>query len=93
MILGDQCRVPGPTVLLDERDELTARRNSGRAAGLGEEHQREQPGHLTVLRHECADQASEPDRLDGQVVAYGIGVVAGRQVALVEDEEEDCEYA
>jgi len=29
----------------------------------------------------------------GQVVTYGIGVRAGRQVALVEDEEEDGEYA
>ena len=63
------------------------------AAGLDEEHQRQQPGHLTVVRHEGTDQASEPDRLGGQVVTYGIGVGAGRQVALVEDEEEDGEYA
>ena len=93
MTLGDQRRVPGPTVLLVERDQLAARRDPGGAAGLGEEHQRQQPGHLTVLRQEFADQASEPDRLGGQVVTDGIGVGAGRQVALVEDEEEDGEDA
>src|SRR5271165_3248845 len=91
--LGDQRGVPGPTVLLDKGDQFAARRNPGGAAGLSEEHQRQQPGHLTVLRHEGTDQASEPDRLGGQVVTYGIGVGAGRQVALVEDEEQDGEYA
>src|SRR5262245_5070282 len=93
MALGDQRRVPGPTVLLVEGDQFAAGRNPGGAAGLGEKHQREQPGHLTVLWQERTDQASEPDRLGGQVVTYGIGVGAGRQVALVEDEEEDGEYA
>jgi hypothetical protein len=92
MTLGDHCRVPGPTVLLVEGDQFAARRPGG-AAGLGQEHQRQEPGHLTVVRHEGTDQASEPDRLGGQVVTYGIGVGAGRQVALVEDEEEDGEYA
>src|SRR6266536_1117556 len=75
MALGDQRRVPGPTVLLVECDQFAARRNPGGAAGLGEEHQRQQPGHLTVVRHEGADQASEPDRLGGQVVTYGVVVV------------------
>src|SRR6195256_6056882 len=93
MTLADQRCVPGLTVLLVEGDEFAARRNPGGAAGLGEEHQRQQPGHLTVLRHEGTDQASEPDRLGGQIVTYGIGVGAGRQVALVEDEEEDVKYA
>src|SRR6478672_10454025 len=92
MPLGDQRRVPGPTVLLVEGDQFAARGNPGGAAGLGEDHQRQQSGHLTVLRHKGPDQASEPDRLGGQVVTYGIGVGAGRQVALVEDEEEDGEY-
>src|SRR5829696_8706131 len=93
MTLGDQRRVPGPTVLLVKGDQFAARRNPGGAAGLGEEHQRQQPGHLTVLRHEGTDQASQPDRLDGQDGTYGIGVGAARQVALVEDEVQDGEYA
>jgi hypothetical protein len=91
--LGDQRGVPGTAVLFDEGDQFAARRNPGGAAGLGEEHQRQQPGHLTVLRHEGTDQACDPDRLGGQVVAYGIGAGAGRQVALVEDEEQDGEHA
>jgi hypothetical protein len=93
MTLGDQGPIPGTTVLLAEGHELAARRDACRAPGLGEEHQCQQPGHLTVVRHEGTDQASEPDRLGGQVVTYGIGVGAGRQVALVEDEEEDGEDA
>jgi hypothetical protein len=76
MALGDQRRVPGPTVLLVEGDQFAAGRNPGGAAGLSEEHQRQQPGHLTVLRHQRTDQASKPDRLGGQVVTYGIGVGA-----------------
>ena len=93
MALGDQRRVPGAAVLLVERDQLAARRDPGGAAGLGEEHQRQQPGHLAVVRQQGADQAGEPDRLGGQVGPDGIGVGAGREVALVEDEEEDREHA
>ena len=69
--LGDHCRVPGPTVLLVEGDQFAARRNPGGAAGLDEEHERQEPGHLTVVRHQGPDEASEPDRLGGQVVTYG----------------------
>jgi hypothetical protein len=35
MALGDQRRVPGPTVLLVEGDQFAARRNPGVATGLG----------------------------------------------------------
>src|SRR5580692_8808270 len=93
MALGDQRGVPGPAVLLAEADQFAARRNPGGAAGLDQDHQRQQPGHLTVLRQEGPDQAGEPDRLGGQVVAHRIRAGTGRQVALVEDEEEDGEYA
>ena len=41
-------------------------------AGLGEEHQRQQPGHLAIVGQEGTDQASEPYRFGGQVVPYGI---------------------
>ena len=93
MTFGDQRRVPRPAILLVEGDQFTGRRNPRGAAGLGEEHQRQQPGDLTVVGQEGADLASEPDRLRGQVLTYGIGVRAGREVALVEDEEEDREHA
>jgi hypothetical protein len=93
MTLGDQRRVPGPTILPVEGDQFAARRNPGRPAGLGEEHQCQEPGDLTVLGHDGVKKASEPDRLGSQVVTYGIRIRPGRQVALVEDEEEDGEYA
>jgi len=72
--LGDQRPRPGPTVLLVEGDQFAAGRDPGGAAGLDEQHQRQQPGNLTVLRQEGTDQASEPDRLGGQVVTHRIGV-------------------
>src|SRR5579872_2362005 len=90
--LVDQRRVPAPAVLLGEGDQFAARRDPGGAAGLGQEHQRQQPRYLTVVGYEGTDQASEPDRLGGQVVTHGIGAGAGRQVALVEDEEQDGEH-
>ena len=93
MALGDQRGVPGPTVLLVEGDQLAVRRDPGGAAGLGEEHQRQQPRHLTVLRHQFTEQSREADGLGGQVVTHRVGVGAARQVALVEDQEEDGEHA
>jgi hypothetical protein len=68
--------------------QFAAGRDPGGATGLGEEHQRQQPGRLAVVRQERADQAGEPDRLGGQVVTHRIGAGAGGQVALVEDEEQ-----
>lgn len=32
------------------------------APGLGEKHQRQEPGHLTVFGHESAEEAGEADR-------------------------------
>ncbi len=47
--LGDKRRVPVRAVLLVEGNQFAACRNPGGPAGLGEEHQREQPGHLAVV--------------------------------------------
>jgi hypothetical protein len=68
MSLGDQCRVPGRSVLLVEGDQVAARRQPGSAAGLGQQHQCQQSGHLAVVGQERTDQAREPDRLGGQLV-------------------------
>src|SRR5512143_1265591 len=89
MALGDQRRIPGPTVLLGKGCQFAARRKPGRAAGLDEQHQRQESGDLTVLRQEDTDEATKADRFGGQLPTYGLGVGAGRQVALIEDEEED----
>src|SRR6185369_4845701 len=93
MTLADQRRVPEAAVLLIERDEFAARRDAGGAASLDEQHQREESGHFAVVRHQRADQASESDRLRGELVTHGIRVGSGREVALVEDEVENGEYA
>ncbi len=93
MTFGDECRVPGPSVLLVQRDQFAVRRDPGRAAGLREQHQGQQPDYLTVLWHEGTDQSGEPDGLSGEILTYRIGVGAGGQVALVEDEVENGEYA
>ncbi len=89
MAFGDQRRVPCSTVLLVEGDQFAACRDPSRAAGLGEEHQGEQPRYLSVLRQQGADQAREPDRLGRQLETDRIGLGAGRQVALIEDEVQD----
>ena len=47
--LGDQCAIPERAILLVERDELAVGR-CARPARVGEQHQREQPGHLRVVR-------------------------------------------
>ena len=48
--LGDQRPVPAGPVLLGQRDQLAAGAGAGRPAGVGEQHQREQAGHLGVVR-------------------------------------------
>ena len=47
MTLGDQRGVPGRTILFVQGDQVAARRNPGGAAGIDEQHQREQHGDLT----------------------------------------------
>jgi hypothetical protein len=93
MALGDQRGVPSSTVLLVESDQLAVPRDPGGATGLGEEHQRQQPHHLTVLGYELTEQSREADGLGGQVVTHRVTVGAARQIALVEDQIEDGEHA
>ena len=78
MTLGDQRRVPGLPLLFAQHDQFAARRNPSGTAGLSEQHERQQPGHLTVLWHEGTDQSSEPDGFGGEIMTYRIGVGAGR---------------
>ena len=87
--LGYQSSIPGAAVLLVERDQLTRRRDPRRPAGLGEHHQRHQAGHLTVRRQQCLQQPGQPNRLEGEVAAYGLLPGIRSEVTLVEDQEED----
>ena len=92
MTLGDQRAVPAAAVLLVQRHQLAAG-DPGRAAGLGEQHQREQPGHLGLVGQQGAQDPRQPDRLGGELVADRRGVGRGREVALVEDQVEHGEHA
>jgi hypothetical protein len=70
--LGDQLAVPPFPVLFGERDQVTARRGPRGAPGVGQQHQREQPGHLPVGGQLPADHAGEADRLAREVGALQV---------------------
>lgn len=92
MSFGDQPVVPGAAILLVEGDEFPAGRNAGGASCLGEQHERQEPGDRTVPGEQAAEEPGEPDRPGGQVRPDWFGVGPGRQVPLVEDEEEHGEH-
>ena len=64
--LGDRRSVPQRAVLLVERDQLAVRPGARRAARVGEQHQREQPGDLAVVGQQrgAAARASRIASLD-----------------------------
>ena len=47
--LGGGGPVPEAAVLLGERDEAAVGAGAGRAAGVGQQHERQQAGHLAVV--------------------------------------------
>jgi hypothetical protein len=80
---GDIRPVPAGAVLLGEDDQRSVGPGAGRAAGVGEQHQRQQRGDLAVIREHIPQGAGEPDRLGGEV---------GALVALVEDQVQDVQH-
>ena len=62
------------------------------AAGVVQQHQREQAQHLGVVGHQPAQQPAEADRLAAQLAAHQPVALAGR-VALVEDQVDDAQHA
>ena len=56
-------------VLLVERDQLARRPGPRRAPRVGQQHQRQQPRDLAVVRQERVDGARQADRLARQVGA------------------------
>ena len=65
--------------------ELPFRIRPGGASGVDEEHERQEPGDLRVVREIPVQQARQPDGLVGQVDALKLAAGA-RGVTLVEDE-------
>ena len=80
---GDQRGVPAAAVLRGERHQRAVRAGAGRAAGVVQQHQREQPGDLLVI-DAGSEPTGQPDRLGGEVDVAG--------VALVEDQVEHPQH-
>ena len=83
----DRPPIPQRAILLVERNQLAVSAGSRAAAGVGQQHQRQQPGDLAVGRQQMMDRPGEPNRFVRQVAALQVGADAAR-VALVEDQVE-----
>jgi hypothetical protein len=86
----DRRRVPARAVLLVQRHQFAALVGAGRAARVGEEHQRQEAADLGLLGQRQPRDPGQPDRLGGQLGPGQVGARA-RRVALVEDQVEDRE--
>ena len=75
--------VPARAVLVAEQHQLAVA-EPRLAAGVVQEHHRQQSVHLRVVRQQLGERAAQPDGLGGQLVAAA--------VALVEDQVDDGEH-
>jgi hypothetical protein len=89
--LGDGIRVPQHPVLLAQRHQRPVRGGAGRAAGVGQQHEGQQPSHFIVAGHQPVELAGQPDGLGSQLGPLQTRPRRGR-VALVEDEVEHVEH-
>ena len=88
--LRDVLAVPERAVLVLEQDDVARRRDARLAPRLVQQHQREEADGLG-LGQELRQQASEPDRLAGQIRPGQRGA-RGRVVSLVEDQVDDVQH-
>ena len=77
--------VPLAAVLIREQHQVAVRADAGTPAGVGEQQQREQAGHLRLARQQNGERPGEPDRLVAEVFPDQ-GLAAGGQVSLGEDQ-------
>ena len=88
---GDGNRVPAGPILVGQRDQGAIGRRSGRAAGIDQEHQGEQPGDLGVIGQQAPRHPRQADRLVRQLGSMELcSTTAG--IALVEDEVQDPQH-
>jgi hypothetical protein len=83
--------VPQRAVLLGERYQAAVWPRARGAACVGEQHQGEQAGYLSLVRGQAVQPAGEPDRLVGQG-GHGDRVAVTGGVALAEDQVEDVQH-
>jgi hypothetical protein len=88
---GDRLPIPARAILLVERNQFATRSGARRAAGVGQEHQREQAGNVAVAGQELVHLARQTDRLVRQVAALQLGPRT-RRVAFVEDEIQHVQH-
>jgi hypothetical protein len=85
--LVDRGAVPAGPVLVLEQDQRAAGADARGAARVLEQHQREQAGGLGLVGQQRVDDAGQPDRLLGELLADQ-RLARGGGVALGEDEVE-----
>ena len=88
LALGDPRGVPARSVLVVEQDQLAGRADPRLAAGVVQQHQRQQAGRLGLVGEQRDHEPCQPDRLGAQL-APDQRVAGRRGVALVEHEVED----
>jgi hypothetical protein len=84
--VGDLRRVPQRAILIGEQDEVPAAKPRA-AAGVEQQHHRQQAVDLRLVGHQLCERPSEPDRLGRQLAAGG-----WRRISLVEDQVDDREH-
>ena len=78
-------------ILILEQHHRSVGTDSGRAARVVEQHQREQSERLRLSRHEVAHERDEMDRVVAQLGAHEI-IAFGREVPLVEHEVQHLQH-
>ena len=89
--LFDERLVPEGAVLLGEWDQRAVGAGTRRAPRVGEQHEREEPGHLAVVGEQAADFAGEADGFTREIRTLQIGA-RRRGVALVEDQVQHLQH-
>ncbi len=83
--------VPERSILVGEEHERPIRREPGADPRKVQAHQGQQPERLRLVRHEADEERGQPFGVGGELASFGHRSVRG-EVALVEDEVEDCEH-
>ncbi len=83
--------IPAIALLLRERDDGAVRTRPRCAAGIGQEHEREQAGDLRLAGQRLVQHPRQTDRFGGERAPVQ-GGARGRRVALVEDEVEHVQH-
>ena len=70
--------IPACPILVPECDKLAVGVNTGVPPGVLQEHEREQPGRLGLVRHELHERPAQTDRLRAEALAQRLGAGRGR---------------